>query len=140
MNGDTAVKPRNTGRNVFLTAVLLLLAVTVAGTGYLLFRSQRTPGQPTALRQANVIVSESGFTPAALRVKAGTEVHWHNQGQQPHGVVSGPFPSRTDLPTLNSGAAIGPDGDYSFRFTQTGHFSYYDPRFPDKQATVEVIP
>jgi len=73
-----------------------------------------------------VVVQDNIFTPQTLRIRAGTEVVFRNQGFSPHRLAPaepdrnfgrGPFGVVSDQ--FRQGAR------YSYRFDRTGEFRYY---------------
>ncbi|MBW8698278.1 Amicyanin-alpha [Streptomyces sp. MBT84] len=79
-----------------------------------------------------VAIKNFTFSPAKLRVKAGTTVTWTNQDTDPHTVTSagsgGPLHS----------AALTTHATYSYTFTKPGTYAYLCTIHPFMTATVEV--
>ncbi|MFE1881378.1 cupredoxin domain-containing protein [Streptomyces diastatochromogenes] len=79
-----------------------------------------------------VAIKNFAFSPATLKVKAGTTVTWTNQDTDAHTVTSagsgGPLHS----------AALAPHATYTYTFTKPGTFAYLCTIHPFMTATVEV--
>ncbi|MCZ0984565.1 plastocyanin/azurin family copper-binding protein [Streptomyces diastatochromogenes] len=79
-----------------------------------------------------VAIKNFAFSPATLKVKAGTTVTWTNQDTDAHTVTSagsgGPLHS----------AALATDAAYSYTFTKPGTYAYLCTIHPFMTATVEV--
>lgn len=79
-----------------------------------------------------VAIKNFAFSPATLKVKAGTKVTWTNQDTDAHTVTSagkgGPLHS----------AALATHATYSYRFTKPGTYAYLCTIHPFMTATVEV--
>ncbi|GGN34851.1 hypothetical protein GCM10011578_076170 [Streptomyces fuscichromogenes] len=79
-----------------------------------------------------VAISNFAFSPAALKVRAGTRVTWTNQDTDAHTVTSagpgGPLHS----------AALTTRATYSYTFTRPGTYAYLCTIHPFMTATVEV--
>ncbi|MEU3521955.1 plastocyanin/azurin family copper-binding protein [Streptomyces sp. NPDC006654] len=79
-----------------------------------------------------VAIDNFAFSPAKLKVKAGTKVTWTNQDADAHTVTSagsgGPLHS----------AALATHATYSYTFTKPGTYAYLCTIHPFMTATVEV--
>ncbi|MFE0514971.1 cupredoxin family copper-binding protein [Streptomyces sp. NPDC058964] len=79
-----------------------------------------------------VAIKNFAFSPATLKVKAGTTVTWTNQDGDAHTVTSagsgGPLHS----------AALATHATYSYTFTKPGTYAYLCTVHPFMTATVEV--
>jgi plastocyanin len=77
-----------------------------------------------------VKIDNFAFTPAAVTVKAGTEVTWTNHDDVPHTVDStqGKFKS----------AALDTDQTFQFRFAEPGEFPYHCRMHPKMTGSVSV--
>ena len=65
-----------------------------------------------------ILIQNSTFNPNPIHVKAGAEVAWTNQDDNPHKIVSdtGDFES----PTLNKGDT------FTYTFNKPGEYNYHD--------------
>ncbi|MEU6346078.1 plastocyanin/azurin family copper-binding protein [Streptomyces sp. NPDC046977] len=79
-----------------------------------------------------VAIKNFAFSPATLKVKAGTTVTWTNQDTDAHTVTSaaagGPLQS----------AALATHATYRYTFTKPGTYAYLCTIHPFMTATVEV--
>ena len=111
-------------------AVLSLIISVV----YLQFATKASAATP----QAIVKITDDGFLPATITVKAGTVLTWQNVDGQPHRVVSGPYPAHTDLPGLDSVQNMSTGQYYQFTAAHTGTFTYYDAAHPSSAGQIVV--
>ena len=97
-----------------------------------LFMSMVAPRAPRAEGSAppGVRIESFAFTPADIRVKAGTAVEWVNRDEEPHTVTSDDdaFQSRA----LETGER------FAFTFARKGRFSYHCALHPQMTGTVVV--
>jgi plastocyanin len=95
--------------------------------------SPSSTGAPAAPVHGNTVaIKNFAFSPAILKVKAGTTVTWTNEDTDPHTVTSsgsgGPLHS----------AALTTHASYSYTFTKPGTYAYLCTIHPFMTATVEV--
>jgi plastocyanin len=81
-----------------------------------------------------VEVSEAGYAPADVTVKAGATVVWENVGQEFHSVSGATFDSS---PTLKH--PLIPGASFSHQFTEVGDYPYHD-KFGTATGVVHVEP
>lgn len=79
-----------------------------------------------AATEAAITISDIGFTPATIRVKAGTTVTFINNGQALHWPASNPHPVHTDLPGFDAKKGLATGEEYLFTFTEVGTWGYHD--------------
>jgi plastocyanin len=72
-----------------------------------------------------------GYAPAAIEVRAGSAVRWHNGGEQFHTVTSDSSGRPFDL-------GLDPGKDATFTFAQAGTFAYHCGVHPQMRGTVIV--
>ncbi|MFF4830037.1 plastocyanin/azurin family copper-binding protein [Streptomyces sp. NPDC001312] len=92
-----------------------------------------SPSAPAAPVAGNAVaIKNFAFSPATLKVKAGTTVTWTNQDTDAHTVTSagsgGPLHS----------AALATHATYRYTFTKPGTYHYLCTIHPFMTATVEV--
>ena len=87
-----------------------------------------------AFSPMGVEVSEAGYAPADVTVKAGGFVVWENVGQEFHSVSGGTFDSS---PTLKH--PLDPGETFSHQFLEVGDFPYHD-KFGTATGVVHVEP
>ncbi|WP_377273622.1 cupredoxin family copper-binding protein [Peterkaempfera sp. SMS 1(5)a] len=95
--------------------------------------SPSSTGAPAAPVNGNAVaIKNFAFSPATLKIKAGTKVTWTNQDTDAHTVTSagsgGPLHS----------AALATHASYSYTFTKPGTYAYLCTIHPFMTATVEV--
>lgn len=73
-----------------------------------------------------ISISDTGFTPAKIVVKAGTTVTFMNNGQALHRPASNPHPTHTDLAGFDAQKGLATGESYSFTFTKVGTWGYHD--------------
>lgn len=87
--------------------------------------------------QNTVILTQNGFEPTTLTIKAGTTVTWTNNSGQESTVNSDPHPTHTDYPPLNLGAFA--DGQsLSLLFDKPGMYGYHNHLDPNEQGKILV--
>ncbi len=79
-----------------------------------------------AVSATTISISDTGFAPATVRVKAGTTVTFMNNGQALHWPASNPHPVHTDLPGLDAKKGLATGEDYSFTFSKVGTWGFHD--------------
>jgi plastocyanin len=94
---------------------------------------QMTPTEvaaaPAAAGKAEVKIDSFNFSPAALTVKAGTEITWTNADDIPHTVVSnGAFKSKV----------LGTGEKFTFTASKPGTYSYSCSIHPNMTGKVVV--
>jgi plastocyanin len=121
---------------VIVMGVTVCVAVVLAiiGAG---FTSSREPTAVPVTRSAVIQMTQSGFFPAALTVKAGTPVVWHDVSAAPLVVASNPYPADTSVKGLHS-TTILPGGSYSFTPNTAETISYHDDGAPTLGGTITV--
>lgn len=72
-----------------------------------------------------VVIGETGFTPATLKVKKGAVVTWNNRGVAQHEIAS----DQAAL-ELGTGEPLEIGDAYSHYFTKSGTYTYYDVNNP----------
>ena len=97
--------------------------IAVMGIGLFMFGALA----PAFATTSEVTISDNHFTPASVTVTKGDTVHWsYPTGTSDHSVTARPqqaekFDSSTNCPP----ACITPGGEFSWKFTHAGTFTYY---------------
>ena len=78
-----------------------------------------------------VSIDNFTFTPASLKVKAGTTVTWTNKDDIPHGIASSDN-------AFKKSKALDTDDSYSFTFTTPGTFQFFCYIHPHMVGTIVV--
>ncbi|MHB9847648.1 cupredoxin domain-containing protein [Streptomyces sp. Tue6028] len=95
--------------------------------------SPSATGAPAAPVAENAVaIRNFAFSPATLKVKAGTTVTWTNQDTDAHTVTS----AKSGGPLHSAALAI--HATYSYTFTKPGTYAYLCTIHPFMTATVEV--
>ena len=81
-------------------------------------------------KPAEVKIDNFSFTPSTLSVPAGTQVHWVNQDDIPHTVVSQDKAFKSK--------ALDTDDQFSFTFGKPGTYKYFCSLHPKMTATIIV--
>lgn len=87
--------------------------------------------------QATVTLSQSGFEPATVTVKAGTRVIWTNSSGKLATVDSAGHPAHLAYPPLNLGE-FSDGSQVSVVFDKTGTYKYHNHLSPSQTGTVVV--
>ncbi len=90
--------------------------------------------------EAKVEITESGFAPASVTVKAGGKVTWVNKATALAWPASDPHPAHTGLSGFDAGLGLAKDAMYSFTFTTAGTYGYHDHLNVSHTGTVVVTP
>lgn len=94
----------------------------------------------TVPKQIVVSYMGTGFEPATLTVKVGTEVNFENESMVAMWPASNPHPVHTDLPGFDSGKAVESGGTYTYTFDKVGVWKYHNHLRWNETGTVTVIP
>ena len=73
-----------------------------------------------------IIIEKDALNPKNLTVKVGTTVTWVNKDAYGHWIASDPYPSKSDLPALDSKKGLLQSEKYQFKFEKPGKFYYHD--------------
>lgn len=92
---------------------------------------------PAAMKEVTVTVTESGFEPATVTIKAGEKVTWMNKSGASVSINSAPHPTHEAYPPLNLG--IVKDGaSVSLTFDKAGTYKYHNHLDPSQTGEVVV--
>ncbi len=118
---------KRTGWVAAVTALVILMAMAAG--------RQKTSGaalaeQSTTSAETAVKIDNFTFSPSAVTVHVGETVHWTNQDDLPHNVVSDDksFKSKT----LDTGE------NFSYTFTRPGTYGYYCSIHPKMTGKIVV--
>ena len=89
------------------------------------------------IQDATVTVDSSGFSPAALTIKAGTRVIWANKSGSDISVNSVEHPTHRLFRELNLGH-IPNDSNASLVFDKPGTYKYHNHYSPSQTGTIVV--
>lgn len=91
-----------------------------------------TPAPQASAAAIHVDIMGFAYAPAALSIKVGDTVTWHNHDTAPHTVTVSSGPVTFASPTLNSGET------FTYTFTLPGTYSYYCAFHPNMVGSVTV--
>ena len=146
-----------TGRNLFIGVVIVIILAAIAlfykssysnlsqpqSTGEV---SQETGGTATSQTtsvneitgEQNVItLTQDGFSPSTLTIKAGTKVTWANKSGDQATVNSNPHPVHSDYSPLNLGG-FSDGSTLSLVFDKAGIYGYHNHLNPSQSGTIIV--
>jgi plastocyanin len=89
-------------------------------------------GPVTAVGPYTVLIDNFTYSPATLKVPAGTRVTWINRDDVPHTVTDAAEPRVMDS------AALDTDERYAVTFTQGGVYTYFCKLHPHMTGTIVV--
>jgi len=99
--------------------------------------SSPTPSSVMRAQEASIALTDDGFSPQTLTIKAGTKVTWTNKSSGLGNVSSNPHPVHTDYPPLNLGN-FPVNGTLSLVFDKPGTYKYHNHLDPGLQGTIIV--
>lgn len=82
----------------------------------------------TPVDQPGMVISmtDTGFFPSTVTVKAGTKVSFVNDGQALHWPASDPHPTHEGLAGFDAGAGVATGGVYEYMFDKAGEWGFHD--------------
>lgn len=98
---------------------------------------QQQPAGQSKAGEVTVTVSEAGFAPQILTIKAGTRVVWMNKSGQAVTVNSAPHPAHTAYPPLNLGE-FADGSSVQLVFDKPGEYKYHNHLNPTQFGTIVV--
>jgi plastocyanin len=118
--------------------IALVVLVVIAGITRIFDNSSSRSAVITPETVARVEVTDQGFVPATLTVKAGTVVEWSStDGTTSHIIAANPYPTSSDLPDLVS-PQMGSGAKYRYTFNKAGTIKYHDKLKPTVNGTIIV--
>jgi plastocyanin len=121
----------NTVRSALVAAALGAATATMLAAVVLPGWAQTAAPAGNAAPAGAVSIDNFTFTPASLKVKAGTTVTWTNRDDIPHGIASSDN-------AFKKSKALDTDDSYSFTFTTPGTFQYFCYIHPHMVGTIVV--
>lgn len=137
MKMETNMPKIKTKQTVVIASAITLAAVVMGSILYITRKQEEEPAQ-NIVATATIMINEDGFAPADIKIKRGTVVIWNNQDPSPHRIVSGPYPSHSNLEALDSKTNIDTNSSYRFTFDKAGAFPYFDELNPKHTGTITV--
>lgn len=89
---------------------------------------------------STVLMTENGFSPETLTVRAGTTVKFKNADTYWHWPASDPHPSHVFYPELDPHAPVKPGTIWSIALTKVGKWGIHDHLAPYETGTIIVTP
>jgi len=108
-----------------LIAVLVIAVAAIAGALWLYNQNQADMAAQQEEGPA-VTITATGFSPAVIKIKAGQEVTWTNTDSSSHKLKA----DTTALTDFDSQDDLNKDDTYTYTFSNTGTFHYYDTANP----------
>ena len=94
-------------------------------------------GQTQEAQGQTVTVTDGGFNPSTLTIKAGTKVTWINKSGAVISINSNPHPIHTDYSPLNLGT-VQDGASVSLTFDKPGTYGYHNHLNPSQTGTIVV--
>jgi plastocyanin len=100
----------------------VILALVLQGSNNKNSNTNKSPQTTAAKPQTigSVEITSSGFVPATIKIKAGSQITWTNNDSGPHHVVSD-----SNLPDLDSNV-LNPKDTFGLTFDKAGTYTYHD--------------
>ena len=116
-------------KKVLLTTIVLLVAAFLA---HIASGASDKPSAPGANAKAGYTITIKNFifTPADLRVPAGSRVTWLNQDEEPHTVV--------EINRAFSSNALDTDEAFTYQFKRAGTYRFFCTLHPRMTGTITV--
>lgn len=109
-------------RTIIIAAIAAGVVVIGVVAAILLIRGK--DDMPASI--PTVEVTETGFSPAVIKVKKGDQIQWVNLDSRPHQIAADPHPTGESLPTLKSPEPLAEHETYTAVFENAGTFTYHD--------------
>jgi len=85
-----------------------------------------------------VTLTDKGFSPSPVTVKAGTTVTFVSESPDPMWVASDPHPTHTLLPGFDQLKSVENGGTYEYTFIKVGTWTYHNHMMPAVKGSVVV--
>lgn len=120
---------------IIVGLVILLALVSI----FVLSRNSPEPPVTPVPQTASVSITEDGFAPLSMKIKAGTVVVWTNVDNVPHRISSNPFGGAKDLPSLDSLTNMASNSTYRYTFDKPGTYGYHDSLNPQSYNGTIIV-
>jgi plastocyanin len=84
-----------------------------------------------------ILLTEKGFEPSEMTIKAGTAARWRNNTLSDASVNSDDYPTNKIFPGLNLGK-FRTEQTLVYIFTKAGIYKYHDHLHPSRKGTIIV--
>ncbi|MEK7501116.1 MAG: cupredoxin domain-containing protein [Patescibacteria group bacterium] len=125
--------------------VLVVIIIVLVAVGVWFFSRGNRLGSPEPVNvarpagsEAVVTYTDSGYSPAEVRVKAGTKVIFENQSADLMWPASAVHPTHLELPGFDALSGVATGQSYAFTFSQAGTWRYHNHLRPTHSGTVIV--
>lgn len=123
------IKGKNMRTTIYLfTGFIVLALMVVAGMTILKRSVAAAESKPAA--STEIKIDNFSFTPASITIPVGTAVHWKNNDDIPHTVVSDDHSIKSKV--MDTG------DDFSYTFAKPGTYNYFCSIHPKMTAKVIV--
>jgi len=126
---------------VLAAAVLAVLLITLAIYQLQKEEAPAPPPPAAVIPSAQVSITSSGFTPATIAIKAGTQIIWTDNDTAPHQIAADPHPKHDSIPGFDSTVTLLAGDSFAFTFETKDTYTYHDhlnPLDPKYRGTVIV--
>lgn len=101
--------------------------------------TKQSSDEQAPTREDNVVIhTDTGFSPATLRIKKGGMVIFKNEGTKSMWVASNPHPVHTDHPDFDAKRPYAKGESYSFSFINSGNWRYHNHFNPAEGGVIIV--
>lgn len=94
--------------------------------------------EPVVVEGEVVTYTQTGFSPATLRVSLGTTVTFRNETSEPLWVASNPHPTHGNYSVFDAEVSIDQGAVFSFTFTKIGTWGYHNHMHSSFGGTIIV--
>lgn len=122
-----------------LAVIPTLAALILIGAGCSLAPSS-TPAAEIPAGATVVAITDGGFEPKTLTVKAGTTVYFQNTDTSNHWPASAVHPTHQEYPGFDALKPVAPGNYYRFTFDRIGTWKYHDHLNITHTASITVTP
>lgn len=143
-----------TGKNTKLfgkkkTIILIVFLVLVA-TAFVLGRNSAENNDlsysedttllfsPASGQIVSVTITDMGFEPKEISIKAGDVVRWTNEDSELHWPASDPHPIHNIVPGFDTKKGLANGESWDFTFLEAGAWDYHDHLSPHKKGRIKV--
>ncbi|MFY9484150.1 MAG: cupredoxin domain-containing protein [Patescibacteria group bacterium] len=96
-----------------------------------------TPTATPEPKTHKIELENDGFNTTSLTINVGDSVTFEIKDEGSYQVRSGPHPTHTDIPELDSGV-VAKGAKYTFKFSKAGGFRFHDHLHPSFTGTITV--
>lgn len=97
-------------------------------------------GNSMSASQHLIRMTDAGFLPENLEIKAGETVTFRNEGKRGHWPASNIHPTHKIYPQFDPLKPVNPGDRWNFKFDKAGSWYFHDHLFPDLTGFIVVKP